>query len=151
LVVEGDSAWVVGAAGVAFFDTRSATAPATGQRISGVTVFLLGPGDRLGLQTGVVTFNREKPLVGPSVGPSEELGDLTDLDLFGRWALLQFFAITTLSPDSEFALTQEGFDFRFRKGSGFEARAWEGLGPGGTSRGLSAGPYEFGYAEAGGN
>jgi hypothetical protein len=163
LVVDGPSAQVVGEAGVAFFDTREATAPSSGQGgeggeggrgIQGVLVFLLGPGDHLDLQTGAVTFNQDKPLVDPSAAPPgqlEELGALSDLDLFGRWELLQFFAITTLSPESEFVLTQEGFDFRFRKGPGFEARAWEGLGPGGTSRGLSAGPYEFSYSEAAGN
>jgi cyanophycinase len=151
LVVEGGSARVVGEAGVAFFDTRGATSPSGGQGVDGVTVFLLGPGDRLDLQTGVVAFNQEKPPVDLSAGPSGELGNLVELDLFGRWELLQLFAITTLSPESEFTLTQEGFDFRFRKGPGFEARAWEGLGPGGTSRGLSAGPYQFSYEKRGGN
>jgi cyanophycinase len=148
LVVEGDSARVVGEAGVAFFDIRGATAPSDGQGIEGVTVFLLGPGDHLDLETGTVSFNQDKPPVDPATGPSEELGDLSELDLFGRWELLRFFAITTLSPDSEFVLNQEGFNFQFRKGPGFQARAWEGLGPGGTSSGLSAGPYLFGYSEA---
>jgi len=149
LVVEGDSAWVVGEAGVVFFDTRDALPAQDGVGASGIIVSLLGPGDRLDLSTGRVTFDAEKPLVDLTEEMPGSLGDLRELDLFGRWELLQFFATTALLPDTVFTLSQEGFTFEFEKGPDFEARAGEGLGPGGTSRGLSAGPYLFSYSGVG--
>ncbi|NNM06385.1 MAG: cyanophycinase [Gemmatimonadetes bacterium] len=149
LVVEGDSAWVVGDAGVAFFDTRDAVRAEEGVGASGIIVSLLGPGDRLDLSTGRVRFNGEKPRVDRTGGLPEGLGDSSELGLFGRWELLQFFAATALLPDTVFTLAREGFEFHFEKGPDFEARAWEGLGPSRTSRGLSAGPYILRYSEVG--
>ncbi len=150
LVVEGDSAWVVGEAGVVFFDTRDAVSAQGGAGASGIIVSLLGPGDRLDIKSGRVSFNPDKPRVEQTDDyDSETVADLTDLDLFGRWELLQLFAATAILPDTIFTLSQDGFDFELEKGPDHQARARGELGPAGTSRGLSAGPFIFGYSEAG--
>ncbi len=52
LVVEGDSAWVVGASGVVFFDTRGVVRDDEGKAGSGIVLHLLGLRRRRGAQHG---------------------------------------------------------------------------------------------------
>jgi hypothetical protein len=70
--------------------------------------------------------------------------DLISLDLFEDWNLLTFFAGSAASPETEFAFTQDGFDFEFRKADGYRAvAAPEGEGVQGLPPGLAAGPLHL--------
>lgn len=144
LVVEGDSARVVGASGVVFFDTREALLEGDGVGASGVVVSLLGAGDAVNLRTGEVHLNgRKAPVSG-----GEGIADLTSLDLFESWNLLRFFAGSAASPDSVFLFVQDGYRFEFRKEEGFEALAEGGEGVQGIPAGLGVGPLLVSFSGA---
>jgi cyanophycinase len=146
LVVEGDSAWVVGASGVAYYDTREVVRDGAGHAGSGIVLHLLGPGDGLNLETGEVQVQAGKTTV-PGTG---EGFDGSGVDLFERWALLRFLHAAAISSDTVFGFNQDGHAFEFRKGQGFQVRALEGEGVQSVPRGLFAGPFELSVLAEGG-
>jgi cyanophycinase len=145
LVVEGPSAWVVGASGVVFFDTRDVVREEQGLGASGVSVTLLGAGDRVDLGTGAFE---------PGVGKEPWMGPLGtenpfDSDLFRRWGLLAFFAESGISSESAFTFQGDDFRLEFTKGPGFRALAGDGPGVEGAPAGLSVGPLELAFSTVG--
>jgi cyanophycinase len=136
LVVDGDSAWVAGASGVVFFDTRSAVRPGDGAEVAGVSLVLLGRGASINLSSGA----RYPEVSKEVVGQSEPADEVEDIDLFERWGLLRFLAASARSDQAEFSFTQDGHAFEFTKGPGYEALAGEGEGIEGAPQGLSVGP-----------
>jgi len=147
LVVEGDSARVVGASGVVLFDTRASAASEEGRGFSGIVVYLLGSGDVVDLQSGSVRFHSQKA----SLLESEDPPDLSALDLFERWNLLRFLAGAAVSPEREFTFSQSGYDFRFQKREGFRAVEGEGEGVQGLPSGLALGPLVLSFTRVEGD
>lgn len=142
LVVDGQSAWVAGASGVVFFDTRSAELMGGGSGYSEISVALLGAGDRVDLQLGTVTFGDGKtPFSGPKSAENP-----FDSDLFRRWGFLAFFTEAAVSPEPAFTFEQDGYRFEFSKGLDFRALAAEGPGVEGAPRGLSVGPLILSFS-----
>jgi len=138
LVVEGDSARVVGESGVVLFDTRQAGDWAGGSaEISGVRMFLLGAYDRVYLDSGVVSFFDGKGALTAQGSPL----DAGEMDLFDRWNLLRFFAESAGSAQGSFSFDQHGYGFRIQKGEGFVGLGQPGEGVQGVPRNLAAGPY----------
>lgn len=136
LVVQGDSAWVVGESGVVFFDTRNAVAGEGDRNVSGIEVFLLGSGDGLDLISGEIHLDPAKSRI-PESG---EAPAMEKLDLFERWGFLRFFARSASVSDTVFTFRQDGFAFEILKGPGYRAVSAAGEGVEGTPRGLAAGP-----------
>lgn len=136
LVVQGDAAWVAGASGVVYLDTRGAVRDEGGNGGSNILLYLLGPGDGVDLKTGSVRVPATKLPLAEASGAFEA----KDVDLFDRWALLHFLAEAATSTDSLFSFRQDGHLVEFRKAPRFEARAWDGPGVEGAPRGLSVGP-----------
>lgn len=126
LVVEGGQGEVVGASGVVVIDARD-----------GITLELLGAGDRVDLQTLAVA-----PAAGRSELDTVESGPDDGVDPFARWQLLRDLAASpgavlryTVGDEAGTRLTLEpGPDYRAL------ATAMDG-GPEGTPLGLSVGPY----------
>jgi len=137
LVVDGDSAWVAGASGVIFFDTRTVSRDPSGNAGSGIRLHLLGSGDGVELNTGTVQVGSEKSVVQ---GTGEAFAGAVD-DIFDRWALLQFLYDAAVSGDSVFTFQQDGHAFEFRKAPGFQAYSWGESGVQDTPFGLSVGPF----------
>lgn len=137
LVVEGDSAWVVGESGVVFMNARDAAKEEGGVGGYGVRLFLLGGGDVVDLPTGAVTFELSKDVLPAGDVP---FGN-PDADLFSPWTLLHVLLEAGIAPDSRLTFRQEGHFLEFRKEPGFQLLAWDGLGIQGTPRGLSLGPF----------
>ena len=151
LVVEGGQATVVGASGVVVIDARSAQGdPVT----EGVTLELLGLGDRIDLESLEVTPAADKAVVDAGASPSgAERADGTEP--FARWALLTDLAGLARSGDPTAGLDYTfgtGWrieliprpDFRVRwdassdAGTGIDASTG---GPEGTPTGLAIGPF----------
>jgi cyanophycinase len=136
LVVDGDSAVVVGASGVVVVDGRLAqrTAP---NRASGVRVILAGTGDVVDLETlevGRAGVKRSIPVTEPSLA-------LPD-DPFARWALLHLFADLSASVAREAVFNLPGATLRIAEDTGFSA-SMRGSAGGveSTPSGFSAGPF----------
>lgn len=137
LVIEGDSAWVVGASGVVFMDARDAVKEEGGVGGSGVRFFLLGSGDVLDLSTRAVTFEPSKDVLPEGDVPFDNF----DADLFAPWNLLHLLLEAGTAPDTLFTFHQDGHFLEFRKEAGFQLRAWDGPGIQDTPLGLSVGPF----------
>jgi cyanophycinase len=137
LVVDGDSAWVAGASGVIFFDTRSVILDEAGKGGSEIVLYLLGSGDGVNLRTGAVQLHADKAQLP---GTGEPYGR-SDTGLFDRWALLHFLAESAVSSDTLFTFRLDDQTFHFLKGPGFQASARPGLGVEDTPLGLSVGPF----------
>ena len=137
LVVEGDSAWVVGEFGVVFMDARDAVKEEGGVGGYGVRFFLLGSGDVLDLSTREVTFDASKDVLPEGDVPFEHL----DADIFSPWNFLHVLLAAGTAPDTLLTFRQEGHFLEFRKEADFQILAWDGLGIQGTPRGLSLGPF----------
>jgi hypothetical protein len=136
LVVDGDSAVVVGASGVVVVDGRFAhrTAP---NRASGVRVILAGSRDVVDLETLEVRRAATKGSM-PVTEPSAALPD----DLFARWAFLHLLADLSASADKEAVFTLPGAMLRVAEDTGFSASMTGSAGGvEGTPSGLSAGPF----------
>lgn len=137
LVVEGDSAWVVGESGVVFLDARSATREGGGNGGYGVRMYLLGAGDEANLRTGDVRWGEGKARI-PEGG--EHFGS-ADVDLFSSRALARVLLELATAPESEFTFRQEGHFLEFREEPGFRAMARDGSGGRDLPRGLFLGPF----------
>jgi cyanophycinase len=139
LVVEGDSAWVVGASGVTYFNTRGVVRDPAGHAGSGIVLHLLGSGDGVNLSTGEVQVWPDKL---PLAGTGEPYSG-AEVDLFDRWALLHFLSESAVSADTIFTFRQDGHAFEFLKDPGFEAHSLDGAGVEDTPLGLSVGPFRL--------
>lgn len=136
LVVDGDVAEVVGASAVVVLDARD-----------GITLDLLGAGDRVDVTTLVVT-----PLTGREAAPAPETepgtaeseSEAGGIDPFERWRLLRDLARTAPVGEGLTYRAGDGTVLELQPLDGFRAQAvpgGAGQGPEGTARGLSVGPY----------
>lgn len=157
LVVEGGQARVVGASGVVVIDARAARGD---EVIDGVTLELLGRGDRIDLESLEVTAAADKGVLEVGASPSGAVApgqsaQPDGADPFARWALLRDLAGLARSD-----LAAAGLDYTFGAGwrieltpaSDFRIR-WDArdgsaadietstAGPEGTPDGLAAGPF----------
>ena len=135
LIVDGDSAMVVGVSGVVVVDGRYAqrTGP---NRAVGLRVTLAGTGDVLNLRTYQVRRGSGKSPV-PDTGASLE----SPTDLFARWAFLHLIADLAATSAPEVTFTLPGATLRIAKDAEFSASMTESInGVEGTPSGLSAGP-----------
>ena len=137
LVVDGDSAWVVGASGVVVVDGRSLqrTGPSRGL---GLRMSLVGAGDLLDLRT--LSVQREKtknPM--PVTETSIELPE----DPFARWAFLHLMVDLASSSIQEATFALSEANLRVLEDEGFSASmAGPTGGIEGTPAGFSAGPFK---------
>jgi len=136
LVVDGDTAYVLGASGVVVVDGRSIQR-AGPHRGSGLRVSLAGAGDVLDL----ATFEVRRP------GPKTPVPSTTDAvglpeDPFARWAFLHLMVDLASSSTGEANFTVAGATLSVARGEGFSASM---TGPTGgveeTPAGFSAGPF----------
>ena len=137
LVVEGDSAWVVGESGVLYLDARSAEREEEGNGGHGVRAFLLGEGDGVDLQTGVVRWSDEKDPLSETGRPFTG----SDLELFSGGSLLRVLAELALSPDRRLTFHQEGHVMEFGKEPGFKAMGRVDPSGGTPAEDLFLGPF----------
>jgi cyanophycinase len=152
LVVDGDHAWVAGASGVAYFDTRAAVRDEAGNVGSEIVLSLLGSGDGVDLTTGAVQVAGGKGSVLPRSTPAaapdpleNELATMvtTEDGIFERWSLLRFLGAMADSEATDITFSQNDHAFHFEKMEGFRARSWEGPGVEGLPAGLSLGPFRL--------
>ena len=137
LVVDGDSAWVVGASGVVVVDGRSVqrTGPSRGL---GLRMSLVGSGDLLDLRTLSVQRERTKTPV-PVTETSIELPE----DPFARWAFLHLMVDLASSSTREATFALSEANLRVLEDEGFSASmAGPTGGIEGTPAGFSAGPFK---------
>jgi len=134
LVVEGDTARVVGASGVLVVDARGAAAD--GRFGSGVRLVLAGAGDRIDLRSFSVERGRGKAPLATGAATVE-----APPDPFGRWAFLRLLAGLAVSRQREVTVGLPGAELTLRKGPGFSAARDAGEGVQGAPAGLSAGPF----------
>ncbi|MFC1659877.1 cyanophycinase [Gemmatimonadota bacterium] len=137
LVVFSGSATVVGESGVVFFDTRQAALETEGNGGYGVQAYLLGVGDRVGLEMGVPEVDSMKPSLATSGAESLPQNP----DLFGSRELLRILHALGTATDTLVAYHQGGHQVELRKGAGFQARAWDGIDADPIPRGLFLGPF----------
>jgi len=137
LIVDGDSAVVVGASGVIVVDGRTARR-ISAHRASGLTVSLAGAGDVIDLRTLEIRVRSDKGAV-PIVDSSVELPE----DLFERWAFLHLVAGLARSSAQEATFDLSSATLRVVKDAGFSASMVESSGGvESTPMGLSAGPFK---------
>jgi hypothetical protein len=136
MVVDGESAVVVGASGVVLVDGRMARRMGP-DRGSGLRVTLAGAGDVLDLSTFEVRREGAKVPV-PVTRASAELPE----DPFARWAFLHLMADLASSQDPGAMFTLPDVTLQVVEEDGFSA-AMTGSGGGveGTPSGFSAGPF----------
>ena len=137
LVVDGDSAWVVGASGVVGVDGRSVqrTGPSRGV---GLRMNLGGAGDLLDLRTLSVQRERTKNPM-PVTETSIELPE----DPFARWAFLHLMVDLASSSIQEATFALSEANLRVLEDEGFSASmAGPTGGVEGTPAGFSAGPFK---------
>ena len=137
LVVDGDSAWVVGASGVVVVDGRSVqrTGPSRGL---GLRMSLVGAGDLLDLRTLSVQRERTKNPM-PVTETSIELPE----DPFARWAFLHLMVDLASSSIQEATFALSEANLRVLEDEGFSASmAGPTGGIEGTPAGFSAGPFK---------
>lgn len=137
LVVNGDSARVVGESGVIFMDARSFSGEGGDTLSRQARVFLLGNGDVVSLDNGEVAWDSAKEDLPATDRPF----DLRAPDLFDDMALLEVLHQLALARDAEASFVQDGYRIEVREGSDFQALAGEGEGVAGTPWGLSMGPF----------
>lgn len=136
LVVDGDSAWVVGASGVVVVDGRSVKRTGS-HRGSNLLVNLIGMGDVLDLKTLAVQRESAKIPV-PITSTSVESTD----DPFARWAFLHLMAALSSSSATEATYSLSEASLRIAEDEGFSASMMRITGGvEGTPLGLSAGPF----------
>jgi cyanophycinase len=136
LVVEGDSARVVGASGVVVVDGRGVQR-AGPLRASGLKVTLAGTGDLVRL--GSLEVHRG---VGKEPLRTGGAAFTAPADPFARWAFLHLLVDLSSGPAQEAAFDLGGAELRVREGQGFSAAAGApGGGVEGTPSGFSAGPF----------
>lgn len=141
LVVDGDTARVVGESGVIFLDARSASGEEGGTGGYGLRLFLLGPGDRVSLTDGEVMWDGMKePL--PSF---ENSFHISEPDLFARNNLLTLLYEFARAADPRVTLSQEEYLVEFRKEPGFEVLARSGEAMDSPPKGLSLGPVVLSF------
>ena len=137
LVVDGDSAWVVGASGVVVVDGRSVqrTGPSRGL---GLRMSLVGAGDLLDLRTLSVQRERTKNPM-PVTETSIELPE----DPFARWVFLHLMVDLASSSTREATFALSEANLRVLEDEGFSASmAGPTGGIEGTPAGFSAGPFK---------
>ncbi len=134
LVVDGDSAGVVGRSGVAILDGRGAVK--IGLRFGrGVRVVLAGAGDRVDLRSLEVTPASDKtPLQGGARKRRVR-------DPFARWGFLHVIGRLAASDSTEARFTMSGATLTLREADGFSAVGRSSEGVQGEPAGLSAGPF----------
>jgi len=144
LVVDGDSARVMGASGVVMVDGRDALRVAA-TKGTGLRVELAGRGDVLDLRTFQVRRAPDKTPLPVGEGPIHGPGDP-----FARWAFLHLLADLAATPGTGADFRVAGALLRLREGDGFSAamEAPDG-GVEGTPAGLSAGPWLVDLVPAG--
>jgi cyanophycinase len=134
LVVEGDSARVVGRSAVVLLDGRGAVkiGPYFGR---GVRADLLSADDRIDLRTLAVSRGGGKhALTGEeAVTPVR--------DPFGSWQFLHVLAGLAASSRTTTSFTLHGARLRIAESEGFAAVSRDGRGVQGEPTGLSAGPF----------
>ena len=140
LVVEGDSAWVVGESGVVFLDARRAVREEEGNGGRGVRAFLLGEGDGVDLQTGMVRWGDGKDPLSESGRPFAS----SDLELFSGGSLLRLFAEFAVSSDPRLTFHQAGHVLEFSKEPGFRAMGRGDPTAGTAAEDLFLGPFVLG-------
>jgi cyanophycinase len=136
LVVEGDSARVVGASGVLVVDASDASPEEGGNGGYGIRLLLLGSGDGLSFRGLRERVTSDKAVLEAT----ERSFENPDADLFARWTFLHVMDEFARSRDERLTFLQEGHFLELRKAPGFEVRAWEGEGVQGLPRGLFLGP-----------
>lgn len=136
LVVDGDSAVVVGASGVVLVDGRASQA-AGPNRAAGLTVSLIGTGDAVDLSSFEVRRASAKTVLAGDEAPFE-----LPEDPFARWAFLHLMRDLAVSRATEASFDLSGATLRIVEGVGFSA-AGSGTSGGveGVPPGLSAGPF----------
>jgi len=136
LIVDGDSAIVVGVSGVVVVDGRNAQRNGPNRAV-GLRVTLAGNGDVLDLRTYQVRRGSGKIPV-PGTGASLE----SPTDLFARWAFLHLIADLAATSAPEVTFTLPGATLRIAKDAGFSASMTRSIdGVEGTPSGFSAGPF----------
>jgi cyanophycinase len=142
LVVDGESALVVGASGVVVVDGRDVqrTGPARG---SGLRVSLAGAGDLVDLETFQVQRGGAKqPL------PATVAAVARPEDPFARWAFLHLMVDLAASADGQAELSVDGAVLAVEEAEGFlGAMVAPDGGVQGTPRGFSAGPFVVGLLD----
>ncbi len=136
LVVDGDSALVVGASGVVLVDGREARLLES-NRASDVTVSLAGTGDVVDLHSFEVRRGSTKAAL-----PAGETGLELPADPFARWAFLHLIRDLASTSAAEASFDLSGLTFRIAEGPDFSAavsRMSGGVEE--TPLGLSAGPF----------
>jgi hypothetical protein len=136
LVVDGDTARVVGASGVIVVDAREAVGE--GERLaSGIRLSLAGAGDRVDLRTFSVTRAAGKT---PIASASAALD--APPDPFARWAFLHLLSGLARTTVEQAMFVLPGAVLVVREEVGFSAaHALAGEGVEGEPAGLSAGPF----------
>lgn len=147
LVVEGDSARVIGESGVIFLDARSAVRDPEGPGGRGVRLFLLGRGDGVHLPGGTVRWGADKePLAADG-----EVEFPTEPDMFAPWTLLEVLYAMARGAGPEVEYVMNGFQVSLARGADFQAVALDGMGGEeegirGTPAGLGMGPLTVGIS-----
>ena len=120
LVVDRDSLWVAGASGVVVFDERSAKR--AGRSAIGVTMHLLGSGDRFDLRKRTATLaSRERIAAGAAAVPASS-------DAFARFELLKALDAFSRSPLRDVAMPFNGGRIVIHKQPDFMAVRGSGTG-----------------------
>lgn len=137
LVVEADTAWVVGMSGVVYMDARDADPETGGNGGHGVRLFLLGDGDVLDLSSGRLRPAEGKIPVRRTGAPFAA----EETDLFASWSFLRVLFALAVAQENRLAFHQDGHVLEIGKAPGFQARAWAEAGVHGTPSGLFVGPF----------
>lgn len=136
MVVDGDSAVVVGTSGVVLVDGRAARS-ATSNGGSEVVVHLAGAGDVVDLRSFEVRRRTAKTALPMEVGSLEP-----PEDPFARWAFLHLLHDLASTSATEASFELPGATLRIVEAEDFSASvSGSSGGPEDTPRGLSAGPF----------
>ncbi len=142
LVVQGDTARVVGRSGVVLLDGRGAVkvGPYFGR---GVRAFLLSAGDRIDLRTLSVSMDGRKRALARSGT------DTRIRDPFGSWAFLHVLGGLARSSKATASFKVGRTRLRVAESNGFSAVSADSAGTEGEPAGLSAGPFVVDLVPAG--
>ena len=135
LIVDGDSASVLGASGVVVVDGRHIDLVGS-HMATGLVVNLMGAGDVIDLESLQIKRRNTSTAL---VSDDRILQERTDL--FSRWAFLRLLVEMSTSQKTEVTLDTEGAKLTLRTDEGFTAMMTTLTGgPEGTPAGFSAGP-----------